>query len=73
MIESLEYACLIQAALLPQPSLIHKTLHDNFILYLPKDIISGDFYWIILEDIATFYYMKALTDMKNFEKQGFYL
>ncbi len=28
---------------------------------------------IILEDIATFYYMKALTDMKNFEKQVFYL
>ena len=28
---------------------------------------------IILEDIATFYYMKALTDMKCFEKQVFYL
>lgn len=28
---------------------------------------------VILEDIATFYYMKALTDMKNFEKQVFYL
>jgi len=28
---------------------------------------------IILEDIATFYYMKALTDMKSFEKQVFYL
>ena len=46
IIESLEYACLIQTALLPQPSSIHKTLLDCFILYLPKDIISGDFYWI---------------------------
>ena len=46
IIESLEYACLIQTALLPQPSLLQKTFHDSFILYLPKDIISGDFYWI---------------------------
>ncbi len=43
IIESLEYACLIQTALLPQSSSIHKTLQDNFILYLPKDIVSGDF------------------------------
>lgn len=46
IIESLEYARLIQTALLPQLSSIHKALHDNFILYLPKDIVSGDFYWI---------------------------
>ncbi|MCD6566038.1 MAG: SpoIIE family protein phosphatase [Bacteroidales bacterium] len=46
IIESLEYACLIQTALLPQSSSIHKTLHDSFIFYLPKDIVSGDFYWI---------------------------
>jgi len=45
IIESLEYACLIQTALLPQSSSIHKTLHDSFIFYLPKDIVSGDFYW----------------------------
>lgn len=46
IIESLEYECLIQNALLPQASLVDKTLGDNFILYQPKDIISGDFYWI---------------------------
>lgn len=28
---------------------------------------------VILEDIATFYYLKAITDMKNFKKQVFYL
>lgn len=46
IIESLEYACLIQNALLPKPSIINKALGDNFILYIPKDIVSGDFYWI---------------------------
>ena len=46
IIESLEYASLIQTALLPQAALINKALNDSFILYLPKDIVSGDFYWI---------------------------
>ncbi|MCK4630642.1 MAG: SpoIIE family protein phosphatase [Bacteroidales bacterium] len=50
IIESLEYARLIQTALLPQLSSIRKALHDNFILYLPKDIISGDFYWIFEQE-----------------------
>jgi len=45
IIYSFEYASLIQSALLPPENLINRLLPDNFILYLPKDIISGDFYW----------------------------
>lgn len=46
IIYSLQYASLIQAALLPPEQTINRYLPDNFILYLPKDIISGDFYWL---------------------------
>ena len=42
---SINYARRIQQAMLPQPFEI-KGLKDRiFILYLPKDIVSGDFYW----------------------------
>jgi serine phosphatase RsbU (regulator of sigma subunit) len=42
--ESLVYAKRIQSAILPDIKLIYKTLEQSFILYLPKDIVSGDFY-----------------------------
>ena len=46
IIYSLQYASLIQSSLLPTESALSRYLPDNFILYLPKDIISGDFYWL---------------------------
>jgi serine phosphatase RsbU (regulator of sigma subunit) len=42
--DSLVYAKRIQAAILPDSKLIYKSLKQAFILYLPKDIVSGDFY-----------------------------
>ncbi|MFI5219845.1 MAG: SpoIIE family protein phosphatase [Bacteroidia bacterium] len=42
--ESLIYAKRIQSAILPDIKLIYKALEQSFILYLPKDIVSGDFY-----------------------------
>ncbi|HQV00552.1 MAG TPA: SpoIIE family protein phosphatase, partial [Bacteroidia bacterium] len=42
--ESLHYAKRIQAAILPPTELFTTTFADAFILYLPKDIVSGDFY-----------------------------
>jgi serine phosphatase RsbU (regulator of sigma subunit) len=46
IIYSLQYASLIQSALLPADNILERYLHDHFVLYLPKDIISGDFYWL---------------------------
>ncbi len=43
---SITYAQRIQNALLPPVELIDSIFKENFILYLPKDIVSGDFYWI---------------------------
>ncbi|MDX2173932.1 MAG: two-component regulator propeller domain-containing protein [Bacteroidota bacterium] len=42
---SIEYAKRIQEAILPSKEVIFKKLQKAFILYKPKDIVSGDFYW----------------------------
>jgi tetratricopeptide (TPR) repeat protein len=43
---SIQYAKSIQAAVLPQDYFISRVLQDFFILFKPKDIVSGDFYWV---------------------------
>lgn len=43
--DSINYAKKIQQALLASGSLISKHIREYFILYKPKDIVSGDFYW----------------------------
>lgn len=42
---SIQYAQRIQEAILPPQKQIFSHFHDAFILYKPKDIVSGDFYW----------------------------
>jgi len=42
--DNIDYAQRIQSAILPDIQLIYKALEQSFILYLPKDIVSGDFY-----------------------------
>lgn len=44
--DSIRYAKRIQEAILPGVHEWHQCLPDSFVLYLPKDIVSGDFYWI---------------------------
>jgi serine phosphatase RsbU (regulator of sigma subunit) len=44
--DSIHYAKRIQEALIPGESHFKQIIPDSFILYLPKDIVSGDFYWI---------------------------
>ena len=44
--DSIKYAQKIQEAILPPESYVRKLLPDSFIFYSPKDIVSGDFYWL---------------------------
>lgn len=44
--DSIHYAKRIQEAILPPNNLVKQILPDSFVLYKPKDIVSGDFYWI---------------------------
>lgn len=43
---SISYAERIQAAMLPPLSYIHEFLAEVLVFYRPRDIVSGDFYWI---------------------------
>lgn len=45
IVDSINYARRIQYTLLAQDELIKKHLPEFFILFKPKDIVSGDFYW----------------------------
>ena len=46
ILEGIEYAKLIQDTLLTDAELLKKHFPDSFILNLPKEIVSGDFFWI---------------------------
>lgn len=43
--DSIHYAMKIQQALLPSVDFIKEYFSDYFLLYWPKDIVSGDFFW----------------------------
>ena len=43
---SIEYAKRIQTAILPPSRLVREYLNNSLIVYLPKDIVAGDFYWM---------------------------
>jgi len=47
IMDSIQYAQKIQSALLPPGDYIDALLPERFILYLPRDVVSGDFYWIV--------------------------
>jgi len=48
--DSIQYASRIQTAILPPAELIDKFLPERFIIYRPRDIVSGDFYWLTEKD-----------------------
>ncbi|MBC7861406.1 MAG: tetratricopeptide repeat protein [Bacteroidia bacterium] len=53
--DSILYAEKIQRAILPAPDEFSKRFPDSFVLFKPKDIVSGDFYWIVEMDELIFY------------------
>lgn len=46
ILDSITYAKRIQSAILPSDELIESAFNESFVLYLPKDIVAGDFYWL---------------------------
>lgn len=45
--ESINYAKRIQGAILPDTSIINREFPESFILYKPRDVVSGDFPWFL--------------------------
>lgn len=54
ILDSIQYARKIQEAILPDISKLSANLQDAFVLYLPKDVVSGDFYWCYKKDNKLF-------------------
>jgi serine phosphatase RsbU (regulator of sigma subunit)/FixJ family two-component response regulator len=50
ILDSIRYARRIQKAILPKNFILQKWFSDSAILYLPKDIVSGDFFWFAEEN-----------------------
>lgn len=44
--DSIAYAKRIQSAILPPDKLVKEYIKQSFILYKPKDVVAGDFYWM---------------------------
>jgi len=49
--DSIHYAKRIQQSILTDDNEWKRLLPDSFIIYLPKDIVAGDFYWLVETDI----------------------
>ncbi len=55
IMDSIRYAKHIQDAILPSDEFIKQCFNDAFVLYKPKDIVSGDFYWLKRKGNKTLY------------------
>ncbi len=55
--DSIHYASNIQSAMLPSADVLENAGVESFILYRPRDIVSGDFYWAFHKD--NFLYFSA--------------
>ncbi|MFN8207392.1 MAG: SpoIIE family protein phosphatase [Bacteroidales bacterium] len=54
IMDSIKYAQRIQSALLPPGDYLDELFPERFILYLPRDVVSGDFYWLARRDDRIF-------------------
>ncbi|MEZ4722422.1 MAG: two-component regulator propeller domain-containing protein [Flavobacteriales bacterium] len=63
ILSSITYAQRIQSAILPPDRLIKERFPESFVLYKPKDIVAGDFYW--MEHVNPIVQMK--NDLKDME------
>jgi serine phosphatase RsbU (regulator of sigma subunit) len=58
IMDSIEYAKRIQTAILPPDRIMKENLPNSFVLYKPKDVVAGDFYWMETVD-DTIYFAAA--------------
>ena len=50
ILDSIHYAKRLQEAILPPLHFINEHVPNNFVLYQPKDVVAGDFYWAEMKD-----------------------
>jgi serine phosphatase RsbU (regulator of sigma subunit) len=52
--DSIRYAKRLQQAILPPDSVVKNAFPQSFVLFKPKDIVSGDFYWVDKRDSKSY-------------------
>ena len=55
--DSITYAQTIQNSLLPSARTLKTLLPEHFVLFKPRDVVSGDYYWF--SDQGDYYYIAA--------------
>ena len=55
ILASIRYALRIQNAIIPSDAIIKNYFPDSYVLYKPRDIVSGDFYWFEEHDNLIFF------------------
>ncbi len=68
IVDSINYAKRIQYTLLANDDVLMQNLNEHFVLFQPKDIVSGDFYWAAKTSST-----KQLSDGKEEKTERFYL
>jgi serine phosphatase RsbU (regulator of sigma subunit) len=73
ILDSIEYAKQIQRALIANHEMVNQTIPDSFVMFKPKDIVSGDFYWatnIVQNDLNSLKSDQSATpdDLNNFKQ-----
>ncbi len=53
IMDSINYAKRLQDAILPNDKVFDKLFHKDFIIYNPRDVVSGDFYWLTRTALVT--------------------
>lgn len=53
--DSINYAKRIQEAIMPSMESMNEALKNGFVLYLPKDVVAGDFFWMESIEDTVFY------------------
>ena len=48
--DSIKYSLQIQRSILPKATTVNNSFENIFIFYCPKDIVSGDFYWVFSDE-----------------------
>jgi tetratricopeptide (TPR) repeat protein len=65
ILDSITYAKRLQDAILPPMSLIKQYIPESFVLYKPKDIVAGDFYWMEVASLPSKGGFKENSSNKN--------
>ena len=50
ILDSINYSLRIQQSIIPADSVFSEALGDHFVYYRPKDVVSGDFPWMLCKD-----------------------